>query len=192
MAGDWRDERGKCFRTHFANCREGQIFLSIASPKSTDIPAMIAIFSKCDDAQCRMHRCQICCEQYACELAASQIAAAIERLARAQRSAEIIASGGGIENRCLMEAIRAIGSSRSLRITDEFGIPSAAKEALALRCLLGAATLTRWRASECALCDREESGLWCWDRLRQNHKDREDIAKLTHFYCHRWGTDLHR
>jgi anhydro-N-acetylmuramic acid kinase len=52
----------------------------------------------------------------------------------------LIVSGGGVENRCIMENLRKLFPRFRILRTDDFGIPSAAKEALAFA-LLGAATL---------------------------------------------------
>ena len=55
---------------------------------------------------------------------------------------EWIVSGGGVANLAIMDQLaRWIGGDR-IRSTDEFGIPGAAKEAIAFA-LLGAATLDR-------------------------------------------------
>ena len=53
---------------------------------------------------------------------------------------DVIVSGGGIENRCIMENLRKLFPGQRILRTDDFGIPSAAKEALAFA-LLGATTL---------------------------------------------------
>jgi anhydro-N-acetylmuramic acid kinase len=111
-------------------------FFAAPPPKSTDIPHMIKIFhaalEKYPDATLPDLL------RTACELSATQIVAAMRRL-NVPDTAEIIASGGGIENQCLMAALERL-TNRKVRATDDFGIPSSAKESLAFA-LLGAATL---------------------------------------------------
>ena len=53
---------------------------------------------------------------------------------------EVIASGGGTKNVAIMSQLRARLGGIALRTTDELGVPSDAKEAIAFA-LLGAATL---------------------------------------------------
>jgi anhydro-N-acetylmuramic acid kinase len=53
---------------------------------------------------------------------------------------EVIASGGGVFNQTLMKYLRKQLPGVPLKTTDELGIPSEAKEAIAFA-LLGAATL---------------------------------------------------
>jgi anhydro-N-acetylmuramic acid kinase len=149
---DWlcreRDPRGLGYDAQGAMASGGAIiepilqsasadsFFAAPPPKSTDIPRMIEIFraamKKNSDATLQDLL------RTACELAARQIVAAIQRL-HVSATAGIIASGGGIENQCLMTALERL-SGRNVRTTDMFGIPSSAKEAMAFA-LLGAATL---------------------------------------------------
>lgn len=149
---DWlcreREPNGKGFDEAGQLAMQGKVITSIldqasrdpyfiaAHPKSTDIPAMIGIFEAAKGTQGDFDLRDLL--RTACELAAMQIAAAMERLA-VPANAEIIASGGGIGNQCLMNALARL-THRPIRITDEFGVASAAKEALAFA-LLGAATL---------------------------------------------------
>jgi anhydro-N-acetylmuramic acid kinase len=53
---------------------------------------------------------------------------------------EIIASGGGVHNHTMMSYLRKQLPGVPLKTTDELGVPSEAKEAMAFA-LLGAATL---------------------------------------------------
>jgi anhydro-N-acetylmuramic acid kinase len=53
---------------------------------------------------------------------------------------DLIVSGGGVENRCIIENLRKLFPGQRILRSDDFGIPAAAKEALAFA-LLGAATL---------------------------------------------------
>lgn len=111
-------------------------FFSTPPPKSTDIPHMIQIFEQAMQTHPSASLEDLL--RTACELAASQIAAAISKL-NIPTSTEILASGGGIENKCLLSSITRL-TNTPIHATDNFGIPSPAKEALAFA-LLGAATL---------------------------------------------------
>ena len=74
----------------------------------------------------------------ACAITVGAIVTSIHQLPKQPN--ELIVSGGGTKNRAMMEGIKAgLGSCRVL-LTDELGIASASKEALAFA-LLGAATL---------------------------------------------------
>jgi anhydro-N-acetylmuramic acid kinase len=107
-------------------------------PKSTDIPAMLALF----DGACSAIAPDALIEdrlKTACQLTAMSIADAIKRSCDPLPD-ELIASGGGVHNATLMQLLReAIGNVPVMTI-DELGIASEAKEAVAFA-LLGAATL---------------------------------------------------
>jgi anhydro-N-acetylmuramic acid kinase len=53
-------------------------------------------------------------------------------------SGELVVSGGGTRNRRIMNELRSL--VRSVRVTDEFGVPAESREAIAFA-LLGAASL---------------------------------------------------
>jgi anhydro-N-acetylmuramic acid kinase len=104
-------------------------------PKSTDGPAMIALFQadrlgeqSVDDLLCT-----------ACALTAQTIADAIRRFCPTIPS-ELIVSGGGVFNQTLMNILQSRLGNVPILTTDQLGIPSEAKEAVAFA-LLGAATL---------------------------------------------------
>ncbi len=107
-----------------------QPYFASPPPKSTDGPAMIAMF----DAAVRQIRPGASLDDL--------LATAAEVTARSIQSAirpddEVIASGGGVRNGRIM---RLLKGGRSLRVTDDLGVPFEAKEAVAFA-LLGAATL---------------------------------------------------
>ena len=105
-------------------------------PKSTDGPEMVALFGQALHA----HAPGLpLADQLATAsaLTAFQIRRALS-LFGGQFGGELIVSGGGIRNRAIVEHLRFFCGN--LRTTDEFGVPSEAKEALAFA-LLGAATL---------------------------------------------------
>ena len=107
-------------------------------PKSTDGPEMIAAF---EDAV-RQHDPHLpLADQLATAAAvcAHHIARAVTRFGGDFRG-EIVVSGGGTQNRAIMDQLRSRVGSAALRTTGEFGVPSEAKEALAFA-LLAAATL---------------------------------------------------
>jgi len=64
----------------------------------------------------------------------------------APRTSRVIAGGGGVRNRALIEMLRAaLGSHVSVELSDDYGLPSDAKEAIAFA-ILGYETL-RGRAA---------------------------------------------
>jgi len=101
-------------------------------PKSTDGPAMIELYQRYGNAGARLHD-QVAT---ACLLTASAIRKSLENVSPAP--AELIVSGGGSKNRAIMKHLTTIGPI--IRTTDELGVKSDAKEALAFA-LLACATL---------------------------------------------------
>jgi anhydro-N-acetylmuramic acid kinase len=105
-------------------------------PKSTDGPQMVGIF---DAALTALDEPIGTNDQLAsvCFVAAELIARAVPR----DEDCEVLVAGGGVKNRTLMQMLRdALGADMTLRTTDDVGIPSAAREAMAFA-ILGAATL---------------------------------------------------
>ncbi len=115
-------------------------YFSKNPPKSTDGPAMVELFNAASKrATSPLIKGDVALFEdlvhTACAIAAEVIAHAVLRYP----VDEIVASGGGTKNGTLMSILQErIG--KKIRTVDEFGIPSAAKEALAFA-LLGAATL---------------------------------------------------
>jgi anhydro-N-acetylmuramic acid kinase len=113
-------------------------YFSMSGPKSTDGPNMTRIHQ--DAVKTLGHPIPLV-DQLATACAVT--ARAIVRALRDGRDfrGEAIASGGGTNNKCLMSALRnELGPVASVRTTEDFGVPSDAKEAIAFA-LLGAATL---------------------------------------------------
>jgi anhydro-N-acetylmuramic acid kinase len=128
--------RGKVIEELLEECMEDAYF-SRPPPKSTDGPAMIELFERA--------RRRVCAKAdiddllaTATELTALTIGLEIER--HGPNGGEVIVSGGGSANRWLMERLRSLNFRRVVRRTDELGVPSSAREAMAFA-LLGAATL---------------------------------------------------
>lgn len=108
-------------------------------PKSTDGPEMIRVF---EDA---CHMLNITAPLSDLLATATYISAACITngpfLQSGTYPQEFVVSGGGTMNRAIMRFLRAeLGSQLCCRTTDEFGVPSQAKEAIAFA-LLAAATL---------------------------------------------------
>ena len=110
-------------------------------PKSTDGPAMIAMFERAMGAAPAAEPSLDDLLATAAFVTASSIEHAIGRVAPFHPDdMELIASGGGTRNAAIMAGLRELlGRSRCLT-TDEVGVSSEAKEAIAFA-LLGAATL---------------------------------------------------
>lgn len=127
--------QGKVSRALTDSFNGHEFFVKLGS-KSTDGPEMIRRFEQ----SVREHASDLpLADQLAtaCHATAFQIRRALS-LFGGQFHGELIVSGGGIRNRAIMHYLRFwVGN---LRTTDEFGVPSEAKEALAFA-LLGAATL---------------------------------------------------
>jgi anhydro-N-acetylmuramic acid kinase len=110
-------------------------------PKSTDGPAMIEAFtSACEAAHVSLSTMELNdALATACRFTALTIAEAIQFLLQAEPD-ELIISGGGSKNRCMMRELRVALLGIPIRNIDELGINGDAKEAMAFA-LLGAATL---------------------------------------------------
>ena len=109
-------------------------------PKSTDGPEMIHAFERAlSGAGAPLGIEQLLATS--CLITATTIFAAMGRFLPRPPD-ELIVSGGGTANRCLMQHLTRLASASgaAVRTTDELGVPSAAKEAIAFA-LLGAATL---------------------------------------------------
>jgi anhydro-N-acetylmuramic acid kinase len=107
-------------------------------PRSTDGPAMIAKFRKAvEDVAPETPLPDLL--RTACEWTARGIVSAI-RMACSTVPDELIASGGGLHNPVLRQAIEVAARPSKFLTTDELGVPSTFKEAIAFA-LLAAATV---------------------------------------------------
>ena len=106
-------------------------------PKSADTPEIIAAYEQMRDALGLNAMAPPDQMATACLMAALGVGLALDQLPR--RPDEIIASGGGVRNRKLMQEIEVV-TKLPVRRIDELGVGSDAKEAIAFA-LLGAATL---------------------------------------------------
>ena len=106
-------------------------------PKSTDGPEMIALFG----AAWSKFPMNLVTDRLAtaCAVTAAAVASAITRFCPAPVN-EVIASGGGTRNAAIMDMLRRELGDVPVRTTDELGIGTDAKEAIAFA-LLAAATL---------------------------------------------------
>jgi anhydro-N-acetylmuramic acid kinase len=109
-------------------------YFKASPPKSTDGPAMLSVF---ENATRFRDSAPVHLLATACALTARTIADAIKRLPG--KVDEIIAAGGGTRNKTLRAMLQK-HAGLPVRLTDEFGIQSDAREAMAFA-LLGAATL---------------------------------------------------
>jgi anhydro-N-acetylmuramic acid kinase len=106
-------------------------------PKSTDVDDMIELCREGEPEPPKFLEDRLAT---ACLLTARSIVQAMRDFLP-QIPSEVIASGGGTENRTMMNVLRhELGQDIGLRTTDELGVPSAAKEAMAFA-LLAAMTL---------------------------------------------------
>ncbi len=112
-------------------------YFALAPPKSTDGPAMIEVFRRAEVAFGQNHPIENLLRS-ACLLTATTIADAVRRFDPFPD--ELIVSGGGTRNTTLMSLLQQPLGDLPVRTTDDLGVPSEAKEALAFA-LLGAATL---------------------------------------------------
>lgn len=114
-------------------------YFAMAPPKSTDGPAMIAIFER---EQSHLERQLSLADQLAtaCAIAARSIVQQTRRFG-AVEPADWILAGGGTANPVLMNLLRReIGADATVLTTDALGIPTTAREAVAFA-LIGCATL---------------------------------------------------
>ena len=112
-------------------------FFKKPAPRSTDGPAMIEAFRDGFNGALGDHKLENLLAT-GCAITVGAICASIEQLPK--KPDELIVSGGGTKNQAMMGKIKeSVGSCRVL-VSDELGIASASKEALAFA-LLGAATL---------------------------------------------------
>lgn len=112
-------------------------YFQASPPKSTDGPAMIAIYARAYERIGRNFPFENLMRT-ACLLSATTIADAIRRFWPFPD--ELIVSGGGTKNQTLMSLLRQPLGEMPVRTTDELGVSSDAKEAIAFA-LLGVATL---------------------------------------------------
>jgi anhydro-N-acetylmuramic acid kinase len=129
--------RGRVSRPVFEAFRQHPYFEKLG-PKSTDGPEMVRLF---EDAV-RGHGPHLSLEDQlatAAALTAHMIARSLS-LFGGQFKDEMIVSGGGTRNAAIMQNLRV--NVGRVMTTDELGVPSEAKEAVAFA-LLGAATLDR-------------------------------------------------
>jgi anhydro-N-acetylmuramic acid kinase len=110
-------------------------YFAQAPPKSTDGPAMIAIFERATKGA---HRELSDLLATAVHITAVSVAQAIRNLPT--RPDEVLASGGGTLNQAMISGLRALLDPIPFRLVDEVGVSGASKEALAFA-LLAAATL---------------------------------------------------
>ncbi len=113
-------------------------FFKQPPPRSTDGPAMVDLFTRSiEDFGSRGKLPNNLAT--ACLVTAAAIARSLREFLP-QFPDEVIASGGGVHNRIMMSFLRKQMPGVPVRTTDELGVPSSAKEAIAFA-LLGAATL---------------------------------------------------
>lgn len=103
-------------------------------PKSTDGPEMVAAFHDAGGMRLDMNDALAT----AAECVARSVARAVESLI--PRASEVVVSGGGTRNPVMMRRLTAMLAPARVLTTDHFGVPAAAKEAIAFA-LLGHATL---------------------------------------------------
>ena len=114
-------------------------YFSAPTPKSTDSPAMMALFEEAIASAGWDFNDLLATAAY---VTGATIVSAIATLPRAgEEGLEVIVSGGGTRNKAIMGWLRSmIGEGTFLRTMDDQMIPSEAKEAVAFA-LLAAATL---------------------------------------------------
>jgi len=112
-------------------------YFSRPAPKSTDGPMMIELFRHATGTHEYAFEDLLATAAY---LTARTIAVAAQALAPKGSACELIASGGGVQNRAIMRHLESELPDVRMRTTTDFGIPADAKEAVAFA-LLGAATL---------------------------------------------------
>jgi anhydro-N-acetylmuramic acid kinase len=129
--------RGRVNKRLLAELRESPYFQR-PPPKSTDGPEMISAFETARSNHPDVTRLTDLLAT-ACALTATSIAQAIVRHCPRPVD-EVITSGGGTKNVAMMKMLREQLGDVQVRMTDDLGVPSQAKEAMAF-VLLGAATL---------------------------------------------------
>jgi anhydro-N-acetylmuramic acid kinase len=107
-------------------------------PKSTDGPAMIKLFSDALAEMGRRYPLEYLVRS-ACLISADAILEAMRKFLKPFPD-EIIVSGGGTKNPVMMDLLRQPMEAGVVKTTEELGVPSESKEAMAFA-LLGAATL---------------------------------------------------
>jgi anhydro-N-acetylmuramic acid kinase len=107
-------------------------------PKSTDGPAMVKLFTDCHNELGRRYAPESLLRT-ACLVTADTILQALRQFLSPFPD-EVIVSGGGVKNATLMSLLRQPLGQTPLLQSEELGIPSQAREAVAFA-LLGAATL---------------------------------------------------
>ncbi|HEX4796510.1 MAG TPA: anhydro-N-acetylmuramic acid kinase [Humisphaera sp.] len=114
-------------------------YFTAPAPKSTDGPAMIAAFERALPAN-RTSVDDLLAT--AAAITSATIKTAITQVTQSTSTrVELVVSGGGVHNQAMMNGLRReLGTSITIRRTDDLGIPAEAKEAIAFA-LLGAATL---------------------------------------------------
>lgn len=116
-------------------------YFSRDPPKTTDVPTMSSNWSRACESTSTDLRPELSPDLLAtaCLVSAKAISEAVRDFVP-KGVDEVIASGGGTRNQALMRHLRDELGDIPVRTTDQFGVPSEAKEAVAFA-LLGAATL---------------------------------------------------
>ncbi len=115
----------------------GHDYFQADPPKTTDVPSMLSLF---EHVRAQSQSMSLQDElATACFLTAKCVAEAI-RSFTPRGIDEVIASGGGVRNPAILRELSRLLPDVPIRTTDELGVPSQAKEAVAFA-LLGAATL---------------------------------------------------
>lgn len=128
-------------------------YLRKPPPKSTDGPQMIRLFQQFAPSQHDFPVEDLL--STACYITAQSILDAIDRHLHA-RQAQIIVSGGGSENKTIMRWLAQNPDRFEVLRSDECGMASAAKEAIAFA-LLGAATLDGFPANVPSVTGAQQS-----------------------------------
>jgi anhydro-N-acetylmuramic acid kinase len=116
------------------------------APKSTDIPEMLTLYRRSRDRFFFENGPLVVADELAtaCQITVQAIRRSLDNPQGTRIPwDELIVSGGGTRNRALLAELKALADvnrSQTVKTSDEFGIPSEAKEAIAFA-LLGAATL---------------------------------------------------
>lgn len=135
--GGQRALRGKLMPVAVERMLKGRYFWG-RPPKSTDGPAMIELFRSSVEGALGDFKLEDLLAT-ACRVTTSALLEAMERFLPVWPD-EIVVSGGGVLNEAMMRHLRQNRRGAALLTSDELGVRSEAKEALAFA-LLGAATL---------------------------------------------------